>query len=53
MTKTDHLVLGTVNAPFRDVLDGEFLAACLKDREKAARHISHLSVFFKEVTAGL
>ena len=49
MTKTDKIVLGTVNTPFKKSIGVDTLVASLKDESAAIVHAPYLSVFFGEI----
>ncbi len=50
---TTALVLATVNAPYREALDPQDLANCLRDHAAAKVKPGHMSCFFGEVTPEL
>jgi len=50
---TTTLVLATVNAPYREQLDAQGLAKCLRDHAAAKAKPGHVSSFFGEVTPEL
>ena len=50
---TTVLVLATVNAPYREQLDAQGLAKCLRDHAVAKAKPGHVSSFFGEVTPEL
>jgi hypothetical protein len=50
---TTVLVLATVNAPYREQLDAQRLAKCLRDHAAAKAKPGHVSSFFGEVTPEL
>jgi len=50
---TTALVLATVNAPYREQLDAQGLAKCLRDHAAAKAKPGHVSSFFGEVTPEL
>jgi hypothetical protein len=47
------LVLATVNAPYREQLDAQGLAKCLRDHAAARAKPGHVSSFFGEVEPDL
>lgn len=50
---TTVLVLATVNAPYREQLDAQDLAKCLRDHAAAKAKPGHVSSFFGEVAPEL